>query len=178
VIVVLMGVSGSGKTTVGRALADEMQWPFFDADDFHPAANVAKMAAGEPLDDKDRAPWLEAMSRHMNAIDAQGGNAVLACSALKDTYRKVLLRAGDVQFVYLRGDEATVAPRLSARSHHFMPASLLHSQLAALEEPRDAFMVDIRLSVAEQVALIRRALSSETQQYVAGVVTIGSDAGR
>jgi gluconokinase len=160
VIVVLMGVSGSGKTIVGRALAEAMRWPFFDADDFHPAANVAKMAAGESLDDHDRAPWLDAMSQRMSAINAQGANAVLACSALKAAYRNVLLRAGDVRFIFLCGDEATIAPRLSARSHAFMPASLLHSQFAALEEPRDAYVVDIRLSVAEQVALIRHALSS------------------
>jgi carbohydrate kinase (thermoresistant glucokinase family) len=154
VIAVLMGVCGCGKTSVGRALSERIGWPFHDADDFHPAANVAKMAAGKPLNDDDRRPWLDRLSAEMAAINARGGDAVLACSALKQSYRDQLVQAGDVRFVYLRGDEATIAPRLAARDGHYMPASLLASQFAALEEPRDATVVDIRASIAEQVATI------------------------
>src|SRR5262245_57331465 len=114
-----MGVSGSGKTTVGRALAAEIGWPFYDGDDFHPSANVAKMAAGVPLTDEDREPWLDRLASEMAAIDARGGSALLACSALKERYRQRLSRAGDVRFVYLRGDEQTIAPRLAARGGHY-----------------------------------------------------------
>ena len=153
-IVVLMGVCGCGKTTVGRALTERLGWPFHDADDFHPAVNVAKMAAGEPLNDDDRRPWIERLTSEMAAINGRGGDAVLACSALKQSYRDQLAHAGDVHFVYLRGDEATIAPRLAARGDHYMPASLLASQFAALEEPRDATVVDIRSSLADQVETI------------------------
>ena len=128
-IVVVMGVSGSGKSTVGRALAERMDWPFLDADDFHPAANVAKMRAGMPLTDDDRWPWLDRLAREMAAINDRSEDAVLACSALKQAYRDALARAGDVRFVFLKGDHATIAPRLAARAGHYMPASLLASQL-------------------------------------------------
>jgi gluconokinase len=154
VIAVLMGVCGCGKTTVGRALAERIGWPFHDADDFHPPANVAKMVAGEPLSDDDRRPWLDRLASEMAAINARGDNAILACSALKQSYRDRLSRAGDVRYVYLRGDEATIAPRLAARAGHYMPASLLTSQFAALEEPSDAMVVDIRSSISDQVAAI------------------------
>jgi gluconokinase len=159
VIVVVMGVSGSGKSTVGGALAQSMGWPYFDADDFHPEANVAKMRTGTPLTDDDRWPWLDRLTGEMAAIDAHSGNAVLGCSALKQAYRDRLARAGDVRMVYLKGDRATIEPRLSARSGHYMPASLLTSQLATLEEPADAIVVDVRLSTAEQVGAIRDALN-------------------
>ena len=157
-IVVVMGVCGCGKTTVGRALAEDMGWPFHDADDFHPVANVAKMAAGDPLSDDDRRPWLDRLASEMAAIEARGDHAVLACSALKEAYRHHLSRACGVRIVYLKGDVATIAPRLAARAGHYMPASLLQSQFATLEEPDDATVVDIRLPVAEQVAVIRRDL--------------------
>jgi gluconokinase len=157
-IVVLMGVCGCGKTTVGRTLAAELAWPFLDADDFHPAANVAKMRAGIALTDDDRWPWLDRLAAEMAAINARGRHAVRACSALKEAYRERLARGGDVRFVYLKGDSATIAPRLAARAAHYMPASLLASQLATLEEPANALVVDIRLPVAEQVAAIRDAL--------------------
>ena len=161
-ILVLMGVCGCGKTTVGRALADALGWPFHDADDFHPPANVAKMAAGTPLDDDDRWPWLDRMATAMREVNDRGGHAVLACSALKQAYRDRLARAGDVRFVFLRGDRATIAARLAARRHEFMPASLLESQFAALEEPADALAVDIRADVPGQVAAIRRGLALGT----------------
>ena len=157
-VVVLMGVCGCGKTTVGRMVAEALGWPFLDADDFHPEANVAKMRAGTALTDDDRWPWLDRLAAEMAAINARGAHAVLACSALKQSYRDRLARAGDVRFFYLKGDRATIAPRLAARPGHYMPASLLDSQLATLEEPADATVVDIRVPVAAQVAAIRNQL--------------------
>jgi gluconokinase len=154
-IIVVMGVCGCGKTTIGRALAETLGWPFHDADDFHPDANVAKMAAGNALDDSDRWPWLDRMVTAMQGAQSEGGHAVLACSALKQVYRDRLQRAGDVRFVYLRGDAETIGARLSARSHKYMPASLLPSQFATLEEPQDALVVDIRQSPAAQVQFVR-----------------------
>jgi gluconokinase len=161
VIVVVMGVSGSGKTVVGQALAAELGWPFFDADDFHPEANVAKMAAGTPLTDDDRWPWLDRLAAEMAVIDKRGGNAVLACSALRQVYRERISRAGDVRYVHLAGDHDTIAARLAARTHHYMPPSLLASQLATLEAPADAIVSDVRDTVAVQVAKIRTALNIE-----------------
>ncbi len=120
-VVVLMGVCGCGKTTVGRMLAEALGWPFLDADDFHPEANVAKMRAGTALTDDDRWPWLDRLAAEMAAINARGAHAVLACSALKQSYRDRLARAGDVRIVYLKGDRATIAPRLAARPGHYMP---------------------------------------------------------
>ena len=155
VFLVVMGVSGSGKSTVGAALAKALGWPFLDADDFHPPANVAKMAAGTPLTDADRAPWLDRLATEMRGILTRGGSGVLACSALKNAYRERLASAGDVRFVYLEGDAATIAARLAARQHEYMPASLLASQFATLEPPRDALAVDVRLPVNEQIARIR-----------------------
>ena len=160
-IIVVMGVSGCGKTTVGRMLGEALGWPFFDADDFHPEANVAKMRAGIPLTDDDRWPWLDRLVAEMGAIDHRGDHAVLGCSALRQAYRERLARAGDVRFVYLKGDRDTIAARLASRSGHYMPPTLLDSQLATLEEPTDAIVVDIRLSAEEQVAAIRFALSQE-----------------
>jgi gluconokinase len=159
VIVVLMGVCGSGKTTVGHALAAALGWPFHDADGFHPPDNVAKMASGTPLDDADRWPWLDRIATQMRRVNDDGRDAVLACSALKDAYRQRIAQAGDVRFVFLHGDYATIAARLSTRRHDYMPASLLQSQFATLEEPADALVVDIRADVAAQVAAIRRGLS-------------------
>lgn len=158
-ILVVMGVSGCGKSTVGEALAAALGWRFFDADDFHPPANVAKMAAGLPLVDEDRWPWLARIVEELQAVQRAGGHAVLACSALREAYRERLRRAGDVRFVFLAGDEATIAARLAARRHKYMPPSLLPSQFATLEPPTDAVVVDIRASVPLQVQRIRAALS-------------------
>ena len=157
-IVVLMGVAGSGKTRVGRALAESLGWPFYDADDFHPPANVAKMAAGLPLTDDDRWPWLDRIVDALRQIGADGGNAVLACSALRQIYRDRIARAGNVRFVFLKGDLATIAARLATRSHKYMPASLLPSQFATLEEPADAFVVDIRADIQAKVVTICEGL--------------------
>ena len=168
-IAVLMGVCGSGKTTIGRAFAAATGWPFYDADDFHPPANVAKMAGGTPLTDEDRWPWLDAVAAAMRAAAARDGNAILACSALREAYRVRLGAAGDVRFVFLDGDAATIAARLAQRQHQYMPASLLASQLATLEPPRDALRVDIRASIAEQVQAIVRGLGIERAVDSAGV---------
>jgi gluconokinase len=158
VIVVVMGVSGCGKTTIGRALAGALRWPFLDADDFHPAANVAAMRAGIPLTDDDRRPWLDRLAAELTAINARGDSAVLGCSALKQAYRDRLASAGDVRIVYLKGDRKTIEPRLAARAGHYMPPTLLTSQFAALEEPAGAIVVDIVLPASLQVAAIRDAL--------------------
>jgi gluconokinase len=159
-IVVLMGVSGSGKTTVGRALAQELGWEFLDADAFHPEANVAKMASGIALTDADRWPWLDRIVVQLRAVNERGGHAVLGCSALRQAYRDRLSRAGELRWVYLKGDAATIEPRLASRRGHYMPPSLLASQFATLEEPTAALVVDIRQSVAAQVAQIAASLRS------------------
>ena len=161
-IVMLMGVTGCGKTTVGRALAQSLGWAFYDADDFHPPANVAKMASGVPLTDDDRWPWLDRIAELLMRAQQGGGHAVLACSALKQIYRDRIARAGDVHVVYLKGDLATIEARLAKRRHKYMPASLLPSQFATLEEPADALVVDIRAEVAAQVTAIRDGLQLKT----------------
>ena len=153
-IVVVMGVSGAGKTTIGQALAAALGWPFVEADDLHPPANVAKMARGEPLDDADRAPWLEAVAARMRALD----DGVVACSALRERYRDVLRVRPDVRFVLLDVPPALLQQRLAARRGHFMPPSLLPSQLATLERPADAIVIDGALPIVAQVAAIRAAL--------------------
>jgi len=157
-IVVVMGVSGSGKTTVGEALAGRLGWRFLDADDFHPPANVAKMAAGKPLTDDDRWPWLDRLAEELRGANAGGGNAVLACSALRQAYRDRLAAAGDVHFVHLAGDMATIADRLAARRHRYMPPSLLQSQFATLEPPVGAVSIDVREPLHAQVDAIVAAL--------------------
>ena len=131
-IVVVMGVSGCGKTAVGQALAADLGWPFFDGDDFHPEANVAKMAAGTPLTDADRWPWLDRLATEMAAINARGADAVFACSALREAYRDRFRRGGDVRFVHLKGDYDTIAARIAARAHRYMPPT------PAREPVRDA----------------------------------------
>jgi gluconokinase len=156
--VVIMGVCGCGKTTIGRALADELGWDFLDADEYHPEANVAKMAAGAALTDDDRWPWLDRLSHELRTLHARGRNAILACSALRQIYRDRLAAAGELKWVYLKGDLATIEPRLASRRGHFMPSSLLASQFAALEEPAAAMVVDIRQSIATQVAQIASGL--------------------
>ncbi len=135
-VIIAMGVSGSGKTTVGALLAGRLNFQFEDADAFHPAANVAKMHAGIPLTDEDRWPWLEAMAGWIDTVRRNHQHAVLACSALKRAYRDILIgEREDVRLVYLRGGEDLIGARITARHGHFMPPSLLHSQFEALEEP-------------------------------------------
>jgi len=157
-IVVVMGVSGSGKTTLGRLLAARLGCDFVDADDHHPAANVAKMAAGIPLDDADRWPWLDALNR---LLRAQPADRVLACSALKQAYRERLCAGiGDCRLVYLRGSIEQIRARLAERRHRYMPASLLESQFAALEPPSDAITVDVSASPDACVASVAAALAA------------------
>lgn len=155
-IVVVMGVSGAGKSTIGEALAGRLGVPFLDADAFHPPQNVAKMASGTALTDADRAPWLARLNRELR----QRPDAVLACSALKAAYRLVLAEGlRDCRFVHLRGSANLIRARLAQRSHRYMPASLLESQFAALEPPTDAIDVDIARCPEACVAEIVRALA-------------------
>src|ERR1700757_4046123 len=135
-ILVLMGVSGSGKTTVGKLLARELGWSFIEADDFHPASNIEKMRSGYPLTDEDRAPWLERLREQIERSLAAGQNAVLACSALKRKYRDCLRVNSEVKSVFLRGDYALIEKQLRHRRGHFMKSALLRSQFADLEEPQ------------------------------------------
>lgn len=145
-----MGVSGAGKTEVGRALADAVGWGFVEGDDYHPASNVEKMAHGIPLNDADRAPWLAALHDTIADTVARDDHAIIACSALKHAYRKTLRLADHpyaVRFVHLDVPESVLAARLRRRTGHFMPSSLLRSQLQTLETPHDAFCVDGTLPV-------------------------------
>jgi len=158
-IVVVMGVTGSGKTTVGSRLAAQLGWEFADADQFHPAGNVEKMARGIALTDADREPWLAALRDSIARWLAAGKNVVLACSVLKEAYRKKLGIGGDVRLVYLKGSYELIASRLRARRGHFATEAILADQFAALEEPEDAIVVDGALSPEEIVAEIRRKLS-------------------
>jgi len=159
-VIVLMGVAGSGKTTVGRALADALGWPFRDADEFHPLANVEKMSHGIPLTDHDREPWLAAIRAYIDATLARGRSAVVTCSALKERYRRMIVAdPARVTLVHLAGDLVLVAERMRARQGHFMKPDMLASQLADLEPPRDALTVDIASSPEVIVGQIRTALS-------------------
>jgi gluconokinase len=154
-VIILMGVAGSGKTTVGRELAGELGWKFYDADDFHPRANVEKMSRGVPLGDADRAPWLERLRELIESCPGGGEDAVLACSALKENYRRTLVVDDGVKLVYLKGDRELLLGRLSERHGHFMKPEMLDSQLATLEEPQHALTVDINETPEEIAAKIR-----------------------
>ena len=159
--VVVMGVSGAGKSTIASRLADDLGWDFEEGDELHPAANVAKMAAGEPLTDSDREPWLQRVAGWIEAEIAAGRHGVITCSALKRAYRD-LLRRPEVLFVYLEVPRAELQRRLAGRKGHYMPASLLDSQLDALEPPGEdeaALTVDAGLGRAGTVALIRARLA-------------------
>jgi gluconokinase len=155
-IVVVMGVSGCGKSTLGPLLAARLGCPFLDADEYHPPGNIAKMAAGTPLTDEDRWPWLELL----NAKLLEHERAVLACSALKERYREVLARGlADCRFVHLRGSIELIRTRLAERKHRYMPASLLESQFAALEPPRNALEIDVGQSPDACLRAIETGLS-------------------
>jgi gluconokinase len=135
-VIVIMGVSGSGKSTIGSLLAGRVGWEFEDGDWFHPASNVEKMHQGIPLTDEDRGPWLESIAAFIDETRAAGRHAVLACSALKRRYRDIIVgRRPDVRLVYLKGSEPLIARRIAIRHGHFMPPALLHSQFETLEEP-------------------------------------------
>jgi gluconokinase len=133
---VVMGVSGSGKSTIADKLAERLNWSYEDGDKFHPASNVAKMRAGQPLTDEDRRPWLQAIADEIDRVCKAGQNAVIACSALKRAYRDILLHGrNDVRIIFLRGTQDLIANRLAERKGHFMPAGLLASQFKTLEPP-------------------------------------------
>lgn len=159
-VIVIMGVMGSGKTTVGRRLAELLGWRFVDADTFHPSANVEKLRRGAPLTDQDRAPWLEELRRRIASWVASGEHVVLACSALKREYRRTLLdgHREPVRLVYLKGTAEVLGRRLVRRSDHFAAGSLLASQLGALEEPADALTLEADAPVEDLVRRIRAGL--------------------
>jgi gluconokinase len=136
-VIVVMGVTSSGKSTVGQKLGDTLGWPFHDADSFHPAANVAKMSSGQPLNDDDRKPWLAAIAAFIDTCIRDNHHAIVSCSALKRSYRDVIIgNRSHVRLVHLVGDKALIGARMSQRRNHFMPTSLLDSQFATLEPPQ------------------------------------------
>lgn len=158
-IVLVMGVSGSGKTAIGEALARELGWKSLDADDYHSAENVAKMAAGIPLEDADRWPWLDRINAELLKMQKQGRSAVIGCSALKQAYRERLARGLlDFEVVYLRGDFGLILSRIATRKHRFMPAALLQSQFDALEPPAQAIEVDVSAPVESSLSQIKKQL--------------------
>ncbi len=164
-IVIVFGVSGAGKTTIGKLLAEELGWQFYEADDFHPRANIEKMRSGLPLTDEDRWPWLERLREQIMRSLAAKENAVLACSALKRVYREHLRVSGDVKFVFLRGDYALIERQLRRRRGHFMSPALLQSQFADLEEPQpdeDVLTIDLGRSPQELVDEIKAKLNLRT----------------
>jgi len=149
---IVMGVSGCGKTSVGKALADSLGWDFYDADDFHPPENVAKMASGTPLDDSDRAPWLVALHDMISSSLKADKPGVLACSALKERYRQQLMDGNEgVQIVYLKGSYDLIWSRMEKRTDHYMKPHMLKSQFETLEEPSNARTIDISMSLDEIV---------------------------
>jgi gluconokinase len=166
-VIVLMGVSGCGKSTIGAALSRRLGWPFRDADSFHPPANVAKMSRGMPLTDEDRWPWLAAIAQWIDERCAADEHGIVSCSALKRAYRDRIVGArSGVRLVYLKGDMNLIAQRLRRRKHHFMPASLLESQFAALEEPgadENPMIVSIGLPPRRVVSSIIEQLGLEAQ---------------
>ncbi|NJR40752.1 MAG: gluconokinase [Leptolyngbyaceae cyanobacterium CSU_1_4] len=158
-VILIMGVSGSGKTTIGEGLALELKWQFKDADDFHSDANIEKMRQGIPLTDRDRQPWLQALRQAIDKALQSNANLVLACSALKAAYRQALGEpSGQVKFVYLKGSFELIAQRLGQRQGHYMKADLLRTQFYALEEPHDAIAVQIDQSPSAIVQQIKHCL--------------------
>jgi gluconokinase len=155
-IVVLMGVSGAGKTTIGERVAQRLGWRFIEGDEYHPRENVAKMAAGIPLEDADRWPWLDALNRRLRGER----DAIVTCSALKESYRQRLLKGlADARIVYLQAPKALIAERVAKRKHKYMPASLLDSQFATLEPPSGAIDIDVSGDAEDSVEAILQALA-------------------
>jgi gluconokinase len=151
---VVMGVSGSGKSTIGDKLAERLGWVYEDGDKFHPASNVAKMSAGLPLTDEDRWPWLQAIAHEIDRVCKAGDHVVIACSALKRAYRDILVHGrSDVRIIYLKGTQELIASRLALRKHHFMPPGLLASQFRTLEPP-DASENPVTVSIDASVEAI------------------------
>jgi gluconokinase len=161
VVIIICGVTGAGKTTIGQLLAQELEWKFYDADDFHSVANIAKMEGGVPLTDEDRQPWLGKLRELIDQCLAAGKNAVLACSALKKAYRDFLRVSDGVKFVFLRGDRRKITEQLQHRHEHFMDPVLLDSQFGDLEEPQsseDALSLELGRSPRDLVELIKTKL--------------------
>ncbi len=159
---ILMGVSGSGKTSVGKALAEQLNWDFYDADDFHPPENVARMAGGIPLDDSDRTPWLASLHDLISSSLKQNKSGVLACSALKDRYRQQLLEGNDgVQLVYLKGSYDLIWSRMETRTDHYMKPHMLKSQFETLEEPTHALVIEISSPVDEIIQEILQRIQDK-----------------
>ena len=156
--IILTGVSGSGKTTVGKLLARALGWPFYEGDDYHPLANIEKMTKGVALTDEDRREWLAALRDVISAAVSRGENGILACSALKRSYRDLLHVNNDVVFVHLTASPALIRDRLQKRTGHFMNPSLIDSQFATLEEPQTAMTIDASLPSEEIVRQVRRGL--------------------
>jgi gluconokinase len=158
--VILMGVAGSGKTAVGMKVAQKLDWIFLDADNFHPPANIEKMKHGIPLNDEDRAPWLQRLRDELQRQTAEGHSVILACSALKESYRRVLRdEVSPPTFIYLDVDPETIQNRLQHRTAHFFPKELMESQFAALEKPKDAIIIDARKPLADVVDHVIEALT-------------------
>ena len=154
-----MGVSGAGKTTIGRLLAEDLGWPYYEGDDYHPHVNIEKMRRRLPLTDEDRAPWLAILHDLLQDLTRKNESAVLTCSALKQAYRDRLQgRAKDVRFVYLKGNFELIQERLVERDEHFMKANLLASQFATLEEPEGVPTIDVAQEPGTIVAQIKRSL--------------------
>ena len=165
-IVIMMGVSGSGKTTVGGLLARRLSWQFYDGDDFHTPGNIEKMSRGIPLTDEDRMPWLRRIRGVIEQCFRSGTSAVITCSALRQSYRFYLLDGvdGDLRLVYLKGDYESMIGRIGARSDHFMKQNMLESQYRALEEPADAIVVDVTEPPEVIAAQIEAALFSSCNE--------------
>lgn len=160
-MIIVMGVAGSGKTTVGKKLAESLGCPFYEGDDFHPASNVEKMRKGIALTDEDREPWLRQISEKMGQWRKQNPVFVLACSALKAKFRRNLEANGKVRWIYLKGSYDLVLQRLSSREGHYFPAQLLQSQFQDLEEPEEALALDIAMSLDRMIEMIKNYLSLE-----------------
>jgi gluconokinase len=158
-IIILMGVTGSGKTTVGRLLAEDLGWTYADADDFHSEQNLEKMKAGIPLNDADRKPWLESLGKLVRDCLIRSEDAVLACSALKESYRESLLLDEQVKLVYLKGDYQLIRERLAQRRGHYMDPALLDSQFETLEEPLECLRIDASPDPHAIISIIRKGLS-------------------
>lgn len=156
----VMGVSGSGKSTIGKLLADTLQIPFYDADDFHPQANIDKMAKGHPLNDEDRAEWLQSLNEKAISCINQHQGAVIACSSLKNSYREILVKTieNSADIIFLNGSFELISQRINQRKNHFMPPGLLESQFETLQEPSDAIEVAIDQSPAEIIEEILKKI--------------------
>ncbi len=160
---IIMGVAGSGKSTVGKLLSQRLGWQFYEADDFHPPENIAKMSLGLPLSDRDREPWLDRLKQLIEQTINQGNSAILACSALKSSYRQFLTQElkNEVCWIYLRGDYQLISARIKQRQQHFFKEEILNTQFANLEEPTEALIIDVSLSPAAIVNTILTYLSDQ-----------------